>query len=85
MYSKKDLDTSLLTLTPAFLEWLDGLRNKNPLKGSNGGQNQNSVFVEIGKNLIVDAILEAREHAKNPPVASRSVDHGSDIMGKVTS
>lgn len=80
----KELQTALLTLNTAFLNWLESLRNKNPLKGSNGGANQNSVFVEIGKNLIVDQILEARANAINPPKKSAAVEHGSDIMGKVT-
>lgn len=80
----KELQTALLTLPPVFLKWLESLRNKNPLKGSNGGANQNSVFCEIGKNLIVDQILEAREHAINPPKVSKDVNHGSDIMGKVS-
>lgn len=70
-----------MTMSPAFLRWLETLRNKNPLKGSNGGANQNSVFVEIGKNLIVDEILEMRQRAINPPKASTDVKHGSEIMG----
>ena len=40
-----------------FIEWLESLRNKNPLRGSDSCRNANSVFVEIGKNIIVDTIL----------------------------
>jgi hypothetical protein len=77
----KELQTAFMTMSPAFLRWLETRRNKNPLKGSNGGANQNSVFVEIGKNLIVDEILEMRQHAINPPKAPTDVKHGSEIMG----
>lgn len=77
----KELQTAFMTLHPVFLQWLETRRNKNPLKGSNGGANQNSVFVEIGKNLIVDEILEMRQHAINPPKSSGDVKHGSEIMG----
>lgn len=80
----KELQTAFLTLPKPFLEWLETRRNKNPLKGSNGGANQNSVFVEIGKNLIVDEILEQRANAMNPPKKSTTVDHGSEIMGNIT-
>lgn len=80
----KELQAAFMTLHPAFLVWLDTRRNKNPLKGSNGGANQNSVFVEIGKNLIVDEILEMRQHAINPPKKSNIVKSGSEIMGTVT-
>lgn len=73
----------LVGMSPAFIEWLESLRNKNPLKGSNGAENQNSVFVEIGKNLIVDRILEERKKALNPPKPSNVVRNGSDILGIV--
>lgn len=63
-----------------FIDWLESLRNKNPLRGSDSCRNANSVFVEIGKNIIVDTILEERQNAINPrdPI-SRDAD-GSDIM-----
>ena len=77
----REVQATLLSLPQSFLDWLDSLRNKNPLKGSNAGQNQNSVFVEIGKNLIVDEILEQRKKAMNPPKLSTTVYSGSEIMG----
>lgn len=77
----REVQATLLSLPTAFIDWLDSLRNKNPLKGSNAGQNQNSVFVEIGKNLIVDEILDERKKAMNPPKPSRTVSAGSEIMG----
>lgn len=77
----REVQATLLSLPQSFIDWLDSLRNKNPLKGSNAGQNQNSVFVEIGKNLIVDEILEQRKKAMNPPKASTLVRSGSEIMG----
>lgn len=80
----KELQSAFVTLPIPFLNWLETRRNKNPLKGSNGGANQNSVFVEIGKNLIVDEILEMRQHAINPPKKSNIVKSGSEIMGTVT-
>lgn len=80
----KELQSAFVTLPTPFLNWLETRRNKNPLKGSNGGANQNSVFVEIGKNLIVDEILEMRQHAINPPKKSNIVKSGSEIMGTVT-
>jgi hypothetical protein len=79
----KELQTAFMTLPQPFLNWLETRRNKNPLKGSNGGANQNSVFVEIGKNLIVDEILEMRQNAINPPKKSTDVKNGSEIMGNV--
>lgn len=75
----KELQIALLTLSPVFIKYLDSLRNKNPLKGSDGGKNSNSVFCEIGKNLIVDTILEAIEEAKNPKNKTKPLS-GSDIM-----
>lgn len=63
-----------------FIVWLESLRNKNPLRGSDSCRNSNSVFVEIGKNLVVDAILDARQEAMHPSMPqSRDMD-GSDIM-----
>jgi hypothetical protein len=68
-----------------FIIWLESLRNKNPLKGSDSGRNANSVFVEIGKNLVVDAILEARDEAINPRTPEVKEADGSEIMvGTVT-
>lgn len=68
-----------------FIVWLESLRNKNPLKGSDSGRNANSVFVEIGKNIIVDAILDARDEALNPRAPEAKDADGSEIMtGMVT-
>lgn len=74
----------LTSMGPDVLSWLESLRNKNPLKGSNGGMNQNSVFVEIGKNLIVDEILEQRNKALNPPKPLSTVSNGSELMGEIS-
>lgn len=71
---------TLSGLPKEFLDWLESLRNKNPLKGSDSCRNANSVFVEIGKNLIVDTILEEREKAINPRAAQVRDADGSDIM-----
>lgn len=81
----REVQSFLLSMSPAFIEWLDSLRNKNPLRGSNDGMNQNSVFVEIGKNLIVDRILDERKRAMNPPKPSRTVHQGSEILGEIES
>lgn len=77
----KELQTQLLALQPTFIKYLESLRNKNPLKGSEGGKNANSVFVEIGKNLVVDQILADIQEAKNPRGPSIEVKDGSEIMG----
>lgn len=80
----KEVQAWLLTMPKSALDWLDSLRNRNPLKGSNGGANQNSVFVEIGKNLIVDTIHEMRNNLINPPAKNRNVSSGSEILGGVS-
>lgn len=76
----KELQTALLMLQPSFIKYLESLRNKNPLKGSDGGKNANSVFVEIGKNLVVDQILADIQEAKNPRKPSREISDGTEIM-----
>ena len=63
-----------------FIDWLESLRNKNPLRGSDSCRNSNSVFVEIGKNLVVDAILDARLDAIHPRDPEDRDADGSDIM-----
>ena len=70
----------LAGLPQDFIVWLESLRNKNPLRGSDSCRNSNSVFVEIGKNLIVDAILEARQEAINPREPEAKDADGSAIM-----
>lgn len=64
------------------IDWLESLRNKNPLAGSNAGKNANSVFVEIGKNLIVEAILDARKEALHPGKPKQLDIFGTDIIMK---
>lgn len=76
----KELQTALLMLQPSFIKYLETLRNKNPLKGSDGGKNANSVFVEIGKNLVVDQILADIAEAKNPHGPSKRINDGTEIM-----
>lgn len=76
----QELQTALLTLPSIFIKYLETLRNKNPLKGSDGGKNANSVFVEIGKNLVVDQILADIQEAKNPRGPSKNVKDGTEIM-----
>lgn len=70
---------TLAGLPKEFLIWLESLRHKNPLIGSNAGANANSVFVEIGKNIIVDAILDAREDAIHPKPKKAHVPDGSEL------
>lgn len=76
----KELQTQLLALQPTFIRYLESLRNKNPLKGSDGGKNSNSVFVEIGKNLVVDQILADIQEAKNPRAIPGFIKDGTEIM-----
>jgi hypothetical protein len=71
---------TLSALPKEFLEWLESLRHKNPLSGSDACRNANSVFVEIGKNIIVDTILEEREKAINPRAPQMKDADGSEIM-----
>lgn len=71
---------TLCGLPKEFLNWLESLRNRNPLRGSDSGRNVNSVFVEIGKNIIVDTILEEREKALNPREPEAKPVDGSDII-----
>lgn len=70
---------TLAGLPKDFILWLESLRHKNPLIGSNAGANANSVFVEIGKNLVVDAILEAREDAIHPKPKRAAMPDGSEL------
>lgn len=70
----------LVSMPKDFIDWLESQRNKNPLVGSKGAANANSVFVEIGKNLIVDAILDARDEAINPRTPTEREVDGSEIV-----
>lgn len=71
---------TLSGLPKEFIAWLESLRNKNPLRGSDSCRNANSVFVEIGKNIIVDTILEERERAIHPRDPEQRDAYGSDLM-----
>ena len=71
---------TLSGLPKEFIAWLESLRNKNPLRGSDSCRNANSVFVEIGKNIIVDTILEEREKAIHPRDPEQRDAYGSDLM-----
>lgn len=71
---------TLGSLPKEFLVWLESLRNRNPLRGSDSGRNVNSVFVEIGKNIIVDTILEERDKVINPRAPELKPVDGSDIL-----
>lgn len=71
---------TLSGLPKEFIAWLESLRNKNPLRGSDSCRNANSVFVEIGKNIIVDTILEEREKAIHPQDPEQRDAYGSDLM-----
>lgn len=70
---------TLSGLPREFLEWLETLRNKNPLVGTKDGTNTNGVFVAIGRNLVVDEILKARENAIHPKQQPFEI-HGSDVI-----
>lgn len=71
---------TLSGLPKEFIVWLESLRNRNPLRGSDSCRNANSVFVEIGKNIIVDTILEEREKALNPRAPEDRPVSGSDLI-----
>lgn len=71
---------TLGSLPKEFLEWLESLRNKNPLAGSKDGTNTNAVFVAIGRNLVVDAILNARDEVLHPRDPKQLDIHGTDII-----
>ena len=71
---------TLVSLPKEFIDWLETLRNKNPLAGSKDGMNQNAVFVAIGRNLVVDAILDAREQCIHPKEHQQLDIHGSDVI-----
>ena len=71
---------TLSGLPKEFIDWLETLRNKNPLAGSRDGTNTNAVFVAIGRNLVVDAILNAREDVLHPRSAKQLDIHGTDII-----
>lgn len=73
---------ALAGLPKDFIIWLESLRHKNPLIGSNGGANANSVFVEIGKNIIVDIILEEREASIHPRPKKAETPDGSELMSQ---
>lgn len=71
---------TLGSLPKEFIDWLETLRNKNPLAGSKDGTNTNAVFVAIGRNLVVDAILNARDDVLHPRSAKQLDIHGTDII-----
>lgn len=71
---------TLGSLPKEFIDWLETLRNKNPLAGSKDGTNTNAVFVAIGRNLVVDAILNARDSVLHPRSTKQLDIHGTDII-----
>lgn len=71
---------TLGSLPQEFIDWLETLRNKNPLAGSKDGMNQNAVFVAIGRNLVVDAILNERDKVLHPRAPKELDIHGTDII-----
>lgn len=72
----KELAATLAGLSPAFIAWLEGLRDKTNLTGTDNFRNTNATYVSIGKNYIVDCILAARESALHP-----TNDRPVDITG----
>lgn len=77
---KNTVKAYLVSMPQDFIDWLESLRNKNPLRGSDSCRNANSVFCEIGKNLIVDTILDARDEAIHPRGPEQQDAFGSDLM-----
>ena len=77
---KETVKATLVSLPKDFLDWLETLRNKNPLAGSKDGMNQNAVFVAIGRNLVVDTILNARDEVLHPKPTKQLDIHGTDII-----
>ncbi|MCQ2075978.1 MAG: hypothetical protein MJZ20_02945 [Bacteroidaceae bacterium] len=69
----------------AVLEDLKKIRNRNPL-AKHGAENTNAVFVEIGKNLVVDYILDMYEVAKGVRKGTTVVQStaGSDYTSELT-
>lgn len=59
------------------LEDLKRLRNRNPM-ATCGAQNTNAVFVEIGKNLIVDYVLDMYDIATGKTIIK---PEAQDAMG----
>lgn len=80
MQLSNTVKATLGSLPPEFITWLESLRNKNPLAGSKDGMNQNAVFVAIGRNLVVDAILNARDEVLHPRDPKQLDIHGTDII-----
>lgn len=80
MQISNTVKATLGSLPPEFIDWLESLRNKNPLAGSKDGMNQNAVFVAIGRNLVVDAILNERDKVLHPRVPKELDIHGTDII-----
>lgn len=66
------------------LDDLKKMRNRNPL-AEHGSENTNAVFVEIGKNLIVDYILDMYNIATGKvvvteqPKESEGSDYGKQL------
>ena len=79
MQLSNTVKATLSSLPPEFIEWLETLRNKNPLAGSKDGMNQNAV-VAIGRNLVVDTILSARDEVLHPREVKQLDIHGTDII-----
>lgn len=71
---------TLAGLPKEFIDWLNSLRNRNPLDGSDSGKNTNLVFVAIGRNLVIDTILEAREEAIHPKPKQPVDIRGTDVI-----
>jgi hypothetical protein len=84
MQLSNTVKATLGSLPQEFIDWLETLRNKNPLAGSKDGMNQNAVFVAIGRNLVVDTILNARDEVLHPRAQQQIDIHGSDVIMGIT-
>jgi hypothetical protein len=78
----RELTDIFQSIPDTFFVWLDQQRNKNPLKGSDGAKNTNSVFVEIGKNNMVDYLLDLHTQA-HTPTKTPDVKFGSELLGGI--
>ena len=80
-----ELKATLAGLSPAFITWLEGLRDRTNLTGTDNFKNTNATYVNIGKNYIVDCILAARESALHPSEPRQlDINGGAIYTGNIT-
>lgn len=73
-----------LRMMPSDVEaWLNVLAPKNPLLGSDGAKNTNSIMVQIGRRLLADSILEYSRMEKELFTPKPFSPKATDLLGPI--